>query len=115
MNNIESNIDFLRMLVKSSQSEFVKFVQVARRSKLLAICEIFHNVLEKNIEVTESEVQALKKHRKTLRKFCMKKIAAKDKKVIVQNHSFLIQSVLQKYLPKVEVVLDNWRKEERDG
>lgn len=114
MNNIQENIDFLRTLVKCSQLEFVRFVQVARRSKLLAICEIFHNILDGNIEVSDSERKALKKHRKTLRKFCTKKISAKDKKTLVQNHSFLIQSVLQKYLPKVETVLSEWIKE-RNG
>lgn len=111
MKNIAENIDFLRVLANSKQVEFVKLVQVANRKRLLAICEIFHNVLNQVLEVSEQEVKALRKHRKTLRKFCQKKLAARDKKLLVKNHGFLIQSILQRFLPQVEDMLQKWKSE----
>lgn len=110
MNNISENIHFLKTLELSSQTEFVRFVVAAKRGRLLSLCEVLHNVMKGAIEVSEQEDKVLKRHRKTIRKFCMKKLSARDKKEILKKHAFLIHSILQKYMPQVEAALEEWKK-----
>jgi hypothetical protein len=64
-------------------------IQKADKRLVKAICEIVYNLLNKNLQISQSEKHKLLKYRKSLIKLCDRNSLVTKKKILIQQGGFL--------------------------
>lgn len=86
---VKSQIDILKVLAQSKTRYRNAILKKADKSLIQAICEIVHNVLKGNINISTQDRENLKKYRKTLHRLLEKSNLKSKKKIIIQRGGFL--------------------------
>ena len=88
---LRANLDELKVLRKAKPKLRKSILRAAENDLITCLCECSHNVLNGNIQLSNKDKRALKKHRKTLRQLAQKKklSTAERRSILVQRGGFL--------------------------
>ncbi len=93
MENLKEHIDILKIL-QNPNNKYSKIILKNADVKLVnTLCEIIYNVLETNINISDTDKKELVKHKKVLLKL-LKKSGLKNKRKILSQKGGFLQFVL---------------------
>ena len=87
---VQRQIDFLKVLCKSSHKQRHGIIEGTNSELIKAICECALNCLKENVSLTHDQKQKLNRHKQKLRSLADKKCSiARKKEFLVQKGGFL--------------------------
>jgi hypothetical protein len=112
MNNLTDQLEILKVL---SQGRYNKDILKNADKKLIsALCEIVYNVLENNINISESDLTKLSKYKKYLRKLVQRNSIKEKRKILVQKGGFL-QIILPAVISGIASIVSGFISDEIRG
>jgi hypothetical protein len=87
MDNVKRYSGFIKRIVSASDTIRIKLLQTSNLQIIKAICEIILNILNRNIKVSQSTLDKLKRNRKVLYKLVDPISLQAKKEILVRNGS----------------------------
>ena len=89
--SVKRHMSTLQVLSKAPKKLRTAIIENSTRDLILALSEVFHNVLEGAVKLTPAEIKKLSPYRNTIYKITKKNISIKDKKALInQQGGFLL-------------------------
>lgn len=86
---LKNNIVFLNFLCICNARQRKSIIGLASKDEILALTECCINILNGNVNLTDSERKSLRKHRKYIREISNKIPISRKRKILVQSGGFL--------------------------
>ena len=104
---------FLNHLVHSTTVKGKKSLfKTLTRQQINVLTEIFLNILQKTVDLSEEEKKKLLKHKKFIRKIANKRKTLKKRKDLLIAHPVIANRVLKTVWPKIMDYIKTERKED---
>lgn len=92
---MQKNLNWLKVLQCCDKSELKGILKQTSATKVNALCDCIHNVLNGNVPIDSTTKEKLKTKKKVLRKVIDKKIKVPERrKLLVQHGGGIISSIL---------------------
>jgi hypothetical protein len=87
---LRANLDELKVLKKAKPKLRKNIIKAAENDLITCLAECSHNVLNGNIQLSNKDKTALKKHQKALRELAKRKLStSKRRRILIQKGGFL--------------------------
>jgi len=88
--NLRANDAFLKLLCNTTTVQRKQLLRTATNNQVLSVCECVHNILKKNIPLSQQQFKKLRKCKAVLYKLANQKSSvAQRKRVLEQSGGFL--------------------------
>lgn len=114
MENIKLHLPFLSSLKDNNTKDFKLIIIGSSKKKIDVICEFLLNILNNNLESSETEIKKLANHKIVLRKLCKKKFDLRVRKNTILRNSKFIHGIISDYFSRLEKKLTEWAEADTD-